>query len=67
MSAYYRPLCPKCQTTMMLALITRSPSGFDRTFECLPCDHVQRVAALVDPMKCHTTAGWFRGLLRAPT
>jgi hypothetical protein len=69
MSAFCRPLCPKCQTTMMLAGITRSPSGFDiRAFECLACDHVhQRVVALVDPMKSREVAGWLRSKLRAPT
>jgi hypothetical protein len=69
MSTFYRPLCPKCKTTTMLARITPGAFGFDiRTFECLACDHVhQRVIALADPMKSRETAGWLRGELHAPT
>jgi hypothetical protein len=54
---------------MMLARITPGSAGFDiGTFECPACDHVlQRVVALVDPMKSRKTAGWLRGELRAPT
>jgi hypothetical protein len=69
MDVFYRPLCPKCKTTTMLARVTPGPFGFDiRTFECPACEHFhQRVAEAVDPMKCCLTAGWLRGELRAPT
>jgi ribosomal protein L44E len=69
MSAFYRPLCPNCKNTTMLARITRSPFGFDiRTFECPACDHVhQHVVELADPMKSSEMTGWLRGELRAPT
>jgi hypothetical protein len=69
MSTFYRPLCPKCKTTTMLARTTPGSLGFDiETFECLACGRVrQRVVALGDPMKSRTTAGWLRGELRAPT
>jgi hypothetical protein len=64
----YRPPCPKCQTTLMLARISPGASGFDiRTFECPACDLVhQLVVKLIDPMKSQETTGWFQGL-QAPT
>jgi hypothetical protein len=41
-----RPLCPSCQTYMMLARIAPARFGFDfRTFECPRCDHVREVMA----------------------
>jgi transposase-like protein len=41
-----RPLCPRCQTYMMLARIAPARFGFDfRTFECPRCDHVREVMA----------------------
>jgi hypothetical protein len=53
----------------MLARIKPGRSGFDiRTFKCPACDHVlQRVVALVDPMKSREAAGWLGGELHAPT
>jgi hypothetical protein len=36
--------CPKCDGTMKLARLVRTPSGVDiRTFECSSCDHAQIV------------------------
>src|ERR1700688_3269300 len=69
MIKFYRPPCPKCKATTMLARITPGRSGFDiRTFVCRSCDHIyQRVVALVDPMKSKEAAGWFRSELRTPT
>ncbi len=69
MSTFYRPPCPKCGTTTMLARITPGPAGFDiRTYDCPACDHVhQLVAAYVDPMKSRAVSGWLRGELQAPT
>jgi hypothetical protein len=44
-----RPLCPKCDGTMSLVRLVRTPSGFDiRTFECTSCDHAQIVRAAPD-------------------
>jgi hypothetical protein len=64
-----RPLCPKCEMTMMLARITLGPSGFDiRTFECPVCDNVHLlVVALVDPFTSAKANGWLHGQLQAPT
>jgi RNase P subunit RPR2 len=39
-----RPRCPKCQAPMMLARIEHGPAVSDLlTFECLKCEHVQKV------------------------
>jgi ribosomal protein S27AE len=54
-----RPNCPKCQTRMSLARITR-------TFECGNCEYVHREAVATDPMKS-LQAGWIDGDLKAPT
>jgi hypothetical protein len=64
-----RPLCPKCETTTMLARITPGPSGFDiRTFECPACYHVhQLVAEPIDPITSAKANGWLNGQLQAPT
>jgi hypothetical protein len=60
-----RPRCPKCQGRMMLAQIERSPGGADlRTFECLKCEHVQKML-VGDPLKSANT-GWAAGGLRPP-
>jgi hypothetical protein len=69
MSAFCKPPCPNCTKMTMLALITRSPSGFDiQTFECPACAEIhQRVVDLADPMKSRKTEGWLRSELRAPT
>ena len=69
MTIIQRPRCPKCQSTVTLARITRGPSGFDiGTFQCSACDLVhQLVVDLIDPMKSLETLGWFQGELRAPT
>ena len=40
----HRPVCPKCDTHMMLARIVLASVGFDlRTFECRKCDHVHEM------------------------
>jgi hypothetical protein len=67
MSTFYRPPCPNCKTTAMLARITPGSFGlYIRTFECPACDYVG-VIELADPMKSRETAGWLQGELRAPT
>jgi len=64
-----RPMCPKCQISMMLARITSGHVGFRiHTFECPACDLIhQLLDEAVDPMKCANTLAWFRGELQAPT
>ena len=64
-----RPMCPKCQISMMLVRITPSHAGFCiHTFECPACDLIdQLLDEAIDPMKCANTLAWFRGELRAPT
>jgi len=57
--------CPNCQGRMMLAQIRRGPGGADlRTFECLKCEHVQKML-VEDPLKSANT-GWMAGGLRPP-
>ena len=50
---------------MMLAQIERGPGGADmRTFECLKCEHVQKML-VGDPLKSANT-GWTAGGFRPP-
>lgn len=52
---------------MMLAQIEHGSSGADlRTFECLKCEHVQKMLVVEDPLKSANT-GWTAGGLRPPT
>ncbi len=61
-----RPRCPNCQGRMMLAQIEPAPGGADlRSFECLKCDHVQRVQ-VEDPLKSASTGWTAAGGLRSP-
>jgi hypothetical protein len=49
-----RPICPKCQSLMILAL---PPGGKgQRTFQCLDCDRP-------DPLKSEKISGWLKGEL----
>ena len=51
---------------MMLAKIEHGPGGADlRSFECLKCDHVQRVL-VEDPLKSANTGWTAAGGLRSP-
>jgi ssDNA-binding Zn-finger/Zn-ribbon topoisomerase 1 len=60
--------CPKCQGPMMLARIAPGRLNFDlRTFECVKCDHVEKVLVATDPMKSSDALGWLLGELRSPT
>jgi hypothetical protein len=69
MSVLYRPPCPKCNATTMLARIAPGLTGFHiRTFECPACDEVhQHVVAKIDPMTSREAAGGLWGELRSPT
>jgi hypothetical protein len=62
-----RPLCPKCETTTIPALITTGPSDFDiQTFECPACANVHQIA-LVDPLTSAKANEWLAGQLKALT
>ena len=59
--------CPKCRSRMMLARIAPGPTGFElRRFDCSKCDHVEKIAIALDPMKSRVV-GWFAGELQPPT
>jgi hypothetical protein len=65
--AIQRLHCPKCHSRMMLARISPGPSGFElRAFDCPRCDHVEKIAIALDPMKSGDV-GWLVGELRPPT
>jgi len=38
-----------------------------RTFECVKCDHVEKVLVATDPIRSFDTLGWLLGELRPPT
>ena len=59
-------VCPKCQGPMMLSRIMSGRLNFDsRTFECVKCDHVEKVLVATDPI--HSDArGWLLGELGSP-
>jgi hypothetical protein len=58
--------CPKCQTKMMLAHVTRGPIGFEhQSFECRACDYAENVVVALDPMNPNKL-GWLVGELGAP-
>ncbi len=60
--------CPKCEAPMMLARIIPGRLNFDlRTFECIKCDHVEKVLVATDPIKSPDALGWLLGELRSPT
>lgn len=59
--------CPKCQGPMMLSRIMPGRLKFDvRTFECVKCEHVEKVLVAIDPIQSGVL-GWLLGELRAPT
>jgi hypothetical protein len=52
---------------MMLARIKPGRLNFDlRTFECVKCDHVEKLLVPTDPMHSDIL-GWLLGELRSPT
>ena len=52
---------------MMLARVVPGRLRFDlRTFECVKCDHVEKVMVANDPTQSDVL-GWLSGELRAPT
>jgi hypothetical protein len=60
--------CPKCLGPMTLARIMPGRMNFDvRTFECVRCDHVEKVLVPSDPMRSSNALGWLVSELRSPT
>jgi hypothetical protein len=52
---------------MMLSRIMPGRLKFDvRTFDCIKCDHVEKVMVAIDPIQSNML-GWFLGELRRPT
>lgn len=61
-----RPHCPNCQTEMALGRIMPSRSNLDlRTFECINCNHVEKVMVAIDPINSYTL-GWLLSELQPP-
>jgi hypothetical protein len=51
---------------MALAGISAGQRGFeDRTFECSTCHRIEKISAVVDPLKTDAL-GWLAGELRPP-
>jgi hypothetical protein len=60
--------CPKCQGPMVLARIMPGRINLDlRTFECVKCDHVEKILVAIDPMRSSNGLGWLLRELRSPT
>ena len=59
------PECPKCQVMLSRTMPGRLKFNL-RTFECVNCDHVEKVLVAIDPIQSNVL-GWFLGELRAPT
>lgn len=55
------PRCPKCAAHMMFTGMVSGPPNFDiRMFECLACDHVEKVATGANMM------GWINSRALLP-
>jgi len=64
--AIQRLRCPKCHARMILARISPGPGGFElHAFDCPGCDHVEKIAIALDPMKSGDV-GWLVGELQPP-
>lgn len=58
--------CLKCQALMVLSRIAPARLGFDsQTFECVQCNHVEKVLAATDPGRS-SVLGWLLGGLKPP-
>ena len=59
--------CPKCQGPMVLSRTMPGRLKFDvRTFECVKCDHLEKVLVAIDPIQSDVL-GWLLGELKART
>jgi hypothetical protein len=65
LSAIERPVCPRCQTRMMLARISLAGQFEQQSFECPKCDEVVTKTFVTDPMKSDAV-GWLKGELKPP-
>jgi hypothetical protein len=53
---------------MTLARVMPGRLNFDlRTFECVRCDHVEKILVPIDPMRSSNAFGWLFGELGSPT
>lgn len=60
-------LCRMCAAVMVSAQITPARLGINtRTFECLQCNHVEKVLETSDPIQSDVL-GWLFGELKPPT
>jgi hypothetical protein len=58
LNSIVRPPCAKCDGQMMFTGIVSGPEGVDiRTFECVSCDHLEKVAIKTDAMGWITFSG----------
>jgi hypothetical protein len=58
--------CLKCQALMVMARIAPARLGFvSQTFECVQCDHVEKVLSATDPGQS-SILGWLLGGLKPP-
>jgi hypothetical protein len=60
-------LCKMCAAAMVSARIAPARLGINaRTFECLQCNHVEKVLEAADPIQSNVL-GWLFGELKPPT
>ena len=60
-------ICQMCACEMVAALIAPARLGINaRTFECIQCNHVEKVLEAADPIQSNVI-GWLLGELRRPT
>jgi hypothetical protein len=58
LNSIVRPPCAKCDGHMMFTGIVSGPAGVDiRTFECVSCDHLEKIAIKTDAMGWITFSG----------
>jgi ssDNA-binding Zn-finger/Zn-ribbon topoisomerase 1 len=52
--------CPKCRGPMFLSPILPGRLKFDvLTFECVECDHLEKVLAAIDPIQFKCSDGFW--------
>ena len=53
---------------MVLARIMPGRINLDlRAFECIKCDHVEKILVAIDPMRSSNGLGWLLRELKSPT
>jgi hypothetical protein len=59
--------CTRCEAELVLVRITPARLGFNsQTFECIRCDHFEKVLIAADPVQSDVL-GWLLGELRPPS